>query len=314
MTDLDPFLVITPITTRGPGMKPQVAFIFFVVCCWSSFSNAQAASVPVNPLHRQYREGEKLAYHMKGLNEAWHYEIDAKGMVKKDAAGRFFEEYRWTQMTSAGQPISLAPSAEDYRQKLTLDPEQNPSAPDLTKIDPKMIGPVTDMMTFYADLWLADKLGALKKAGDHFYFRNPMGPSSWADGTRVLVGEDLIDFDMTLKSVDTAAGTAVLEVKHVPPHDGALPLKAEWMKAPIGGGPNNWVQIAKSSDGTFDAGVGLETFTVEITVSLADGRMVSATMENPLITIERVCEDEALTKCGEAQRHEISRKIEISAK
>jgi hypothetical protein len=312
MTDLDPFLVITPITLRSPGMKLQVAFIFFAVCSWSSFSNAQAASVPVNPLHRQYREGEKLAYHMKGLNEAWHYEIDAKGMVKKDAAGRFFEEYQWTQMTSGGQPISLAPSAEDYRQKLTLDPEQIPSAPDLTKIDPKLIGPVTDMMTFYADLWLANKLGMLKKTGDHFYFRNPMPPSSWADGTHVMVGEDAIDFDMTLKSMDAAAGTALVEVKHVPPKDSVLPLKSVWMQEPVGTAANNWVQIVKNSRGKYEAGVGMETFTVDLTISVADGHIVSATMENPVTTIERVCEDAALTKCEAPKRHEILRKIELA--
>lgn len=105
---------------------------------------------------------------MKALNESWHYEIDANGVVKKDAAGRFFEDYQWTHMTSSGQPVSLAASVGDYRQKLTLDPEQIPSAPDLTKVDAKLIGPITDMMTFYADLWLANKLGVLKKTGDHF--------------------------------------------------------------------------------------------------------------------------------------------------
>src|SRR5215472_4348930 len=95
----------------GGGMKLQVAFIFFVLCSWSPFSNAQAASATANLLRRQYREGEKLAYHMKALNEAWHYEIDADGVVKKDAAGRFFEEYQWTHMTSSGQPVSLVPAA-----------------------------------------------------------------------------------------------------------------------------------------------------------------------------------------------------------
>ena len=290
----------------------QAAMICVVVCAGASMLSAQAGPAALNPLHREYREGEKLAYHMKGVNEAWHYEIDAEGVVKKDASGRWFEEYQWTHMTSEGQPVTLS-TAADYRQRLTLDPGVNPSGPDLTKVDPKMIGPVTDTMTFYADLWLANKLGMLRKAGDHFYFRNPMGPSSWADGTRVLVGEDLIDFDMTLKSVDTAAGTAVLEVKHVPPHDPALPLKAEWMKAPVGTGPNNWVQIQKNSDGKFEAGVGLETFTVDVTVSLADGHIVSATLNNPVITIERRCEDEALAKCGEARRQEILRKIEFEA-
>ena len=290
----------------------KVCAAIVCVSVWAGAAVLGGQSTTSDPLHREYRENERLVYHMKGVNEAWHYEIDAEGVVKKDAEGRFFEEYQWTRMQSDGQAMTLA-TAADYRQRLTLDPGQNPSAPDLTHVDPKMIGPVTDMMTFYADLWLANRLGVLKKAGDHFYFRNPMGPSSWADGTRVLVGEDLIDFDMTLKSVDAAAGTAVLEVKHVPPHDPALPVKAEWMKAPVGAGRNNWVQIVKKADGTFDTGVGLETFTVDITVSVADGHIVSATMDNPVITIERTCEDEALRKCEDAKRHEILRKIEIEA-
>ena len=293
-------------------MKLKVAFIFFIVCSLSSFSIAQTASIPVNPLHRQYREGEKLAYHMKGLNEAWHYEIDTNGVVKKDAAGRFFEEYQWTQMKSGGRPISLARSVEDYRQKLTLDPQQNPCAPDLTKVDQKMIGPVTDMMTFYVDLWLANKLGVLKRAGDHFYFRNPMPPSSWADGTHVLLGEDAIDFDRTRKSLDATAGTALLEVKHVPPKDSVLPLKSAWMQERVGEAANNWVQTVKNSQGAYETGVGMETFTVDLTISLADGHIVNATMENAVTTIERVCEDEALTKCGATKRHEILRKIELS--
>jgi hypothetical protein len=291
-------------------MNVRVVVIAGVLCSWCWAGMAQAPAAASNPLHREYREGEKLAYHMKGVNDGWHYEIDGDAVVKKDAAGRFGEEYQWTRMTSEGQPVTLT-TAADYRQRLTLDPNTNPSAPDLRNVDPKMIGPVTDMMTFYADLWLTNKLGMLHKAGDHFYFRNPMGPSSWADGRSVLVGEDLIDFDLTLKTVDAAAGTAVLEVKHVGPADGKLPLKADWMKTPVGAGANNWVEIKKDTDGKYEAGVGLETFTVEITVSLSDGHMVSATMDNPVITISRVCEDEALTKCGEARRHEILRKIEV---
>jgi len=291
-------------------MKLHIVLILLGVCSWSLFLNAQAASA-ASPLHRQYRDGEKLTYHMKAVNENWHYEIDAVSLVKKDASGRFFEEYQWKHMTSSGQAVPMAPSSTDYRQRLTLDPDQIPSAPDLTKVDPRLIGPITDMMTFYADLWLASKLGALKKAGDHFYFRNPMPPSSWADGTRVLVGEDAIDFDMTLRTVDAAAGTALLEVKHVPPKDSAVPFKAAWMQAPVGDGTNNWVEIVKNAQGKYEAGVGLETFTVDLTVSTADGHIVSATMENPVSTIERVCEDEALTTCGPAKRHEILRKIEL---
>jgi hypothetical protein len=293
-------------------MKVQVATVCLLACAWPSVVGGQAPATKTDPLHRQYREGEKLVYRMTGINENWHYEVVASGVVKKDAAGRFFEEYQWEQMKTGGQEIPLAASMADYRQRLTLDPAENPSAPDLTKVDPKAIGPITDLMTFYADLWLANKLGQLKKAGDHFYFRNPMPASSWADGTHVLVGMSAIDFDMTLKSVDAAAGTAVLEVKHVPPEKSALPDKAAWMQVPVGTAPNNWMTVARSAEGKFDAGVGEETFTDEITISLADGHIMSATMDNPVKTIERVCEDEALTRCGDAKPHLIVRKIEIA--
>ena len=167
-------------------------------------------------------------------------------------------------------------------------------------------------MTFYADLWLANKLGQLKKAGDHFYFRNPMPASSWADGSHTLIGESAIDFDLTLKSVDTAAGTAVLVARHVPPEKSPVHLPAAWMQAPVGDAPNNWVGVTKQQDGKFLAAVGEENFTDEITISLSDGRILRASMENPVKTVERICEDQALTKCGEAKAHEIHREIEIA--
>jgi hypothetical protein len=51
---------------------------------------------------------------------------------------------------------------------------------------------------------------------------------------------------------------------------------------------------------------------VEIKVSTADGKILSATMDNPVKTIERTCEDAALTKCGDAKPHDILRKIDIT--
>ena len=101
----------------------------------------------------------------------------------------------------------------------------------------------------------------------------------------MLVGEDAIDYDMTLKSMNAAAGTALVEVKHVPPKDSALPIKAGWMQEPVGAGANNWVEIVKTSQGNYEAGVGIETFTVNLTVGTADGHIVSATMENPVTTM-----------------------------
>jgi hypothetical protein len=283
-----------------------------LVCGGAAVVAGQAPAPSHNPLQRQYHEGDALVYRMNGVNEAWHYSVEGKGVVKKDAAGAFFEEYQWGKMESDGQAMALRADSDAFRQRLSLDPNQIPSPPDVSKVDPKLIGPVMDFMTFYADLWLANKLGQLTHAGDHFYFRNPMPASSWADGTRVLIGESAIDFDLTLKAVDTAAGTAVLVAKHVPPEKSAVKLPAEWMQKPVGDMPNNWVGVTKEQNGTYTAAVGQETFTVEIKVSLADGKILSATMDNPVKTIERSCADEALTKCGEAKPHVILRKIDIT--
>ena len=82
------------------------------------------------------------------------------------------------------------------------------------------------------------------------------------------------------------------------------------MQAPVADTPNNWVQVIKLP-GKFFASVGQETFTVELTISLADGKILSATMDNTVKTIARMCADAALTQCDPPQPHEIIRKIQI---
>ena len=51
--------------------KPENChFDFPLLLMWSLFSDGQRpTAVSPSPLHRQYREGEKLFYHMKGVND-----------------------------------------------------------------------------------------------------------------------------------------------------------------------------------------------------------------------------------------------------
>lgn len=298
-------------------MQKKAATFALILCASPAWLVAQAQSapaaspLPANPLHRQYQEGETLAYKMTGINENWHYTVRAEGTVKKNDRGGWFEEYRWTDMTSDGKPYTMTPAMADFRQKLSLDPKVSPSVPDLTKVDPSLIGPITDLMTFYVDMWLPAMMGVVKKPGDHYYFK--MGaPSSWADGTHVLLGVSSIDFDFTLKSVDTAANTATLEIKHVPPVKPQIPLPGAWMQTPVADTANNWVEEDKQSDGKFHGAVGQETFTVDLTVSLADGKILAGSMDNVVKTVERTCDDQALTQCGATVPHQIERKIEIA--
>jgi hypothetical protein len=284
----------------------------FAVLLASTLVSAQTPPAPGGgPLTRHYRDGETLSYRMTATNEDWHYTADASCTARKTANGSYVEEFRWTAMTSNGQPITLSPAMAQFRQSLSLDPSWMPSGPDLSKADPKMVGPILDLMTFYVDLWIMNKVGILKHAGDHFYVPNPQA-SSWADGAHVLVGTDHIDFDLNIRSIDEVQQTAVVVIHHVPPSHPNLRLPADWMQAPVAGTANNWVEVTKTADGKYKAAVGKETFDVTMTISTADGRILSASMDNPVVTSGRDCDDAALTKCGVAQPHTIHRHIEIA--
>jgi hypothetical protein len=261
-------------------------------------------------LARSYRDGETLKYQMKGLNENWKYEILAQGVVKKDAAGKYFEEYAWSRLISDGKEVTLNGATSDFRQMVSLSPDTPPSFPNLSQVDLRLIGPITDWMTIYVDLWLANRFNKLHRAGDHFYFKKGT-PNSWADGKYVLVGEDSIDFDFTLEEVNQKGGFATLVVRHIPPEKPEIRIPAEWMRAPVADTPNNWVEVEKRAEGKYLAEAGKETFEVRIRVSLADGKILSAKIDNPVEAMGRECTDAALMHCGDAAPHHILRQIEV---
>lgn len=261
-------------------------------------------------LERRYREGETLVYRMKATNEGWRYEAQASGVVKKDSNGAWIEEYAWSNLISDGAPFSLPRSSVDFRQMLSLDPRKPPAIPNLAGVDRTLIGPITDLLTFYADLWLAEKVGTLSKPGDHLYVERGT-PASWADGNYVVLGESSIDFDITLAKIDTAREVATLLIRHVPPKKPQVKLPAVWMREPVAGTPNNWVSVARNA-GKYVAEVGKETFDVQLTVSLLDGKILSGTMYNPIKAQARDCQDAALANCATPRPHHILRQIEIS--
>lgn len=285
------------------------ASLFSLLLLAPALLSAQTA--PTSPIARHYAGGETLHYRMTAVNDAWHYTADAAGVVKKAADGSWFEEFRWTALTSDGEPVSLSPAMADYREPLSLDPSHTPSGPSLSGIDPRLVGPVTDLMTFYVDDWFFQKIPIFHQGGDHFYVPNPT-PASWADGTHVLTGTDAIDFDLRLQSIDSAAHTAVLSVHHVPPSHPALKYPAAWMQTPVADTPNNWIEITKTKEGKYQAGSGKETFDVTLTVSTLNGRILSATMDNPVVLSRRTCDDAALTQCTAPEAQTIHRHVEIA--
>lgn len=264
-----------------------------------------------NLFTRQYHEGEKLSYHMKATNKGrlktMSYEAQADGVVRKDAAGHFYEEYQWSGVAWNGQTAAVAP---DFRQILSLDTGSRPQLPDLQKAGPALVGPSLDLFTFYTDLILALGQPNLNAAGDHAYVKLG-GPNSWAAGEGLILGEDSIDFDLTVQSVDRSANVATLLVRHVPPPQPKIHIPADWMQTPIADAPNNWVEVGKTNTGKYVARIGMETFDDVIRISLTDGRILSATMDNPVEVSERECDDAALTVCEAPIRYQIRRQIAI---
>ncbi len=275
-----------------------------------------ATSDTIAPLTRTYQVGEPVAYKMLGVNVSpqrdFRYEAHARGVVRAADAGRFVEVFEWNDLRVNGQPFPLSPLSERFQELLSLAPGYKLAVPDLSKVQPVLIGPITDLLTFYADVQLAMRQSGLARAGDHVYVKHGT-PNSWADGHYTLLGQDSVDFDLTLASIDSKTHSAMLIVRHVPPEQPQIHVPATWMADPVGPARNNWVQVQKLADGSFVASVGEETFEADIRIDTTMGRILSAHLDNPVEVKERVCKDEALTSCADPSRYHIQRTIDIEA-
>lgn len=277
---------------------------------------SQSTAAPLRPaLARHYREGEMLRYKMLGTNHGHlktiHYAAQASGLVKKNPSGIFEEEFSWSDLHINNTAIPLPPASRQFREYLSLSPDYKLSIPDLSKVQPILIGPITDLLTFYADMQLAMNQPKLVHAGDHVYIKHGT-PNSWADGTYTVFAQDAIDFDITLKSINHAERVATLIVRHVPPAHPQIKLPVVWMRTRVSDTPNNWSEVEKSPDGNYTAEVGKETFVDEIKIALPSGRILSASMANPVQVLARKCSDRALTVCGAPSRYQIIRHITLN--
>jgi hypothetical protein len=268
------------------------------------------------PLKREYLDGETIAYRMKAVNEGHlrtvRYEAQAAATVRQMPSKPVVEDFAWTELVVNGQPVPLTPASQQFREDLSLSPEFTLSVPDLSKVQPILIGPITDLLTFYADVQLAMRQKNLARTGDHVYVKHGT-PNSWADGTYTVFGQDSIDFDITLTKLDPAAREATLVIRHVPPVQARIDFPVAWMAEPVGSLPNNWAEVERSQD-KYSAEAGEETFAVVVKLSLPSGQILSAEMDNPVDVLERDCDDAALSKCGVPVRYRIRRQISLVAK
>lgn len=276
-------------------------------------ATALRAQTDTSLLRRTYLEGERLTYRIRGNDnedgKVTTYDATAVGVVRRDSLGRFLEDYLWS-FSAPGAP----PDTAKMHQSVSLAREVIPAPPDLRRLDMRLVGPALDFMTFYVDLWLAGLQPSLTRAGAGAYFPSSAN-GAWTDGRHVILGEDAIDFDMSVASAD--GDSIVLVVWHVPPGKSRLRLPASWMETIVDSTPRpkNWVEVTKETNGateTFLAAVGRETFGVRMTLRRADGRILRANMVNSVFATKRVCADAALQHCGAPHSYHIKRRIDLA--
>jgi hypothetical protein len=270
--------------------------------------SAQQASKDSGFLQRRYTDGTVSRYLMTGKNDGWKYTIRATITVKRDADNRYYEEIGWSDLTSSAQQ-TLKPASLALRQTVSLDDAATyMKIPDLANVQPLLIGPITDTLTFYSDLLLAIN-AKLMQPGQTAYVPRT-SPNSWADGQRVLLGQDVVDFLLSVESVNPAENTATIMVQHVPPPTLHVEQPAKWMQEPMSAKPNNFVQVSKDGD-RFIAETGKESFDVRLIVDTRDGSIVSAALHNLVTLKDRTCTDRELMHCGAEAPKTILREITL---
>ncbi len=256
---------------------------------------AQQTATTTGTLHCRYTDGAISHYLMTGNNDGWRYTIQATDVVKRDTNGRYYEEIGWSGLTSSAQQV-LTHASLALRQTVSLDdPASYMRVPNLANVQPLLIGPITDTLTVYSDLLLAMKAKLVQPGQTAYVSRTT--PNYWADGQRVLLGQDVVDFSLKVETVNPVEHTETLLIRHVPPPALHVHLPAKWMQETNSVKPNNFVQVSKQDDG-FTAEIGKETFDVRLVVDTRDGHILSAAMHNSVALTTRTCTDRELTQCG----------------
>src|SRR5262249_7124457 len=100
-------------------------------------------------------------------------------------------------------------------------------------------------------------------------------------------------------------------VKHVPPAKPQIRKVADWTAVPVADTGNNWIQVVKIGPDNYLGQVGKETFDVALKTRLADGRLLSAKLENVVLVLERPSAKPDLSDPGAESRYKIVRSIEL---
>lgn len=283
------------------GAIVKLAFRAVMVICAGTLVAAGAPALASTSAGSADSTYTYVRHYVKGQVSNYSYTENEDGAVTTAEArlrsyihgGIGGEQVKWFELTSAGQNMNAQARAfPPY--DLSLDP-RDPDGLALpnTQTAGDLLGPITDLGTFYVDLSIPVGIDNLHQPGQSYTDPTPLS-GNFASATSP-VGQDLIQLTTTLTSLN--ATQATFTSTYVPPPQGGLTLTQPFMDSPVcGSTPNNFELVQQQGTG-YQALWGCENFTVTTVVNRPSGQIVSAQITNPLQLDEVTCTDEALTDC-----------------
>ena len=259
-------------------------------------------------LNRRYQDGEVIKYHIyhSYFENGVLKEIQEGNALSKtvaEPAGGFHESVTWKRLTSNGKEVKADPN---YKQILTLDPK---SKLKMAIPPPTMMNRlVFDTLNFFANEFVAISKANLIQPGDHALL-NGKGVNSWKNPqTGIILGADCLDYDVMLLALNGRHAT--VRVVNIPPLSAceiALPEgNWSWLKNQLGEPENNLFQIQKQADGKFMAFSGIEIVDTIMQIDIESGKILSASMHNPVVRQVAICYDEKGNGCEKPKQESLS--------
>ncbi|MGH9657136.1 MAG: hypothetical protein ACRD96_01255 [Bryobacteraceae bacterium] len=223
-------------------------------------------------------------------------------VVVRDGIPR--ERVRWTGLVGSDG----VDYGEAARKAGTMELSLHPAGPlELVKPagNPRMVGPVTDLYTFF--FAVSPRAGVTRAEGPgDVYVRPEPVMGDWSDGEQFLIGQDRTEVRIKLVSREPRL---VYETAFVPPAAGGLEMARDWMREPVcGPAPNNFQMVRRQGE-QFVVLWGCEEFTTR--TEMDSGRIERATMNNVLRWRMRVCMDRELGRCFDQPNLSRRRRVEL---
>jgi len=281
--------------------------LFIPLCSFSQSTNSD--------LTRKYNIGEVYRYRMTTNvihNDKWQSTIVAVCELKVMAGSDKipYEEVKWiskkviTAKDTTEYPEEIK-NTSPYR--ISLHPNGRLDLPPIQVAG--MTGEITDFNTFYVAISPRLGIGQLHKQFDSFTKpENVKG--NFANGKDILKGEDCLEASSILQRITKEE--AIIQSDFMPPATQCLQYFTAEMTKPVAGETiNNFQMVRASANNKVNLFYGKEKFNINSTISLKDGKLRSALMNNTLFLQLKLNCNSDYTDCQHTMPFTIDRKIRL---